>query len=483
MLKFIKALVLSLFFVALAGLQNANAITCANYYKTVSCDGITVAPNNIYGDPTGAVDPEPVCFAAYDNASGEFGYYIKYYHITSCDTSQGYNATPSTSVTTVCMNSADASPTNYTFSHCTYAQNTGATCATYASQQTGSAYSSYTPLDPLLATNQVNLGGDMHCDATSTMWAYDTTQKKYQKIEYCTSCPSGYSTMDTTTTTVGSCQVSFNICINCSLTTSQPSQGSSQGTQSASNCSDKTTKWLFSSAAMGWVKIEDCNTCNSGFHTIRKNVAFGGNNCSTTYNGCTQCSAGTYYDQSGEPTTNRCVTCPAGTYSTTTDASSCTTCPSASNPNQYISSALSEIASVSNGKISQDGNTSVDLCYLKTGTYYDEKGTYRTPACYYNNTERTSTMDCSVAKGVCTTAVGTSGTVYTTGAPYGSLGSGQACWCGYGNGNINGAAKWLFITLMGQSASSDQGGCATTCTAAFCANTTNGSAGELLGCD
>ncbi|MBR2286091.1 MAG: hypothetical protein IJ866_01375 [Alphaproteobacteria bacterium] len=363
--------------------------------------------------------------------------------------------------------------------------NAFAGCSTYTSQLTGSTYSSYTRETDLLATTQVNTGGNMHCATTSTKWAYDTTQKKYRKIEYCLTCPSSYSKLVTNTTTVGSCTINYDICINCSVTSSTPTQGSQAGVVTTSNCETTTTKYLFSSVGMYYYKITSCNVCENGYHKIVKTENNGDSRCSTTYDDCTWCSAGTYYNQSGDPTTSRCVDCPDGTYSTTTESTSCTTCPSASNPAQYTTSSLTTVASVDTGHIKQDNDTSADQCYLARGTYYDAAGTYTTPACFYNNTERASTMDCSIVQGVCTTAAGTAGTVYATqGVPLGATGQGQACWCGYGEGSYNGSAKWLYIGTMGQTASSSSGSCATACTESFCTNQLSLTGRpELLGCD
>lgn len=116
------------FFAVLMGLcllvGNAFAATCSNYYHNVSCNGITVASYNTYGDPTGAVNPSEVCYEAYNSITGEFSYYVKFYRFSSCNSSQGYESVPVQHQTTVCMESPDASAINFYYNTCTYVGST-----------------------------------------------------------------------------------------------------------------------------------------------------------------------------------------------------------------------------------------------------------------------------------------------------------------------------------------------------------------------
>lgn len=360
-----------------------------------------------------------------------------------------------------------------------------AACLNYTSQL--SIYSSYTALTPLTSTTTIDNGGNMHCKVVSTKYYYDTTNHVYRRIDSCSTCLSSYPTKLTNTAAVGSCTAEYTICSACTVTTSTPS-GTSAGTVSLNDCQTAgETKYLYSSGAASYIRVPTCSTCKSGYHPITKRVSLV--NCSLSYQDCTSCSPGSYFDITKTDDTNRCTACAAGTYSTTGDATSCTTCPSASDPAQYTNSNRTTIASVSSGNIKNVSGerNSVDTCYLTSGTYYDAMGTYTTVACNYDNTQHTTVggVDCSVVKAVCTNAAGITDTVYTTGAPLGTQGAGQACWCGYGSGSYSGAATWLWTATMGPSVNGSTGSCSSSCTTSFCVSSTTLTATrrEMLKCE
>ncbi len=361
--------------------------------------------------------------------------------------------------------------------------NAYASCANFDTAQStigGVSTSTYEKVYNLTATTQINPGGNMHCASTSAKYIYDTTNKKWGYVEQCASCASGYDRFDETTVYIGSCSWTYHYCVKCATTATGTTLGSPTN---PGNCSSLSgLNYLYSSHANGHFQYRSCNTCNTGFRREQETIENG--ICTAIRYVCVRCEPGQFYDPQNVSVSPHCSACPDGTYSDTYDATSCTSCPAAINT-AYTNSNLSTVATYSNDKIDQDDKSTVNGCYLLAGSYYNSKGRFTTSSCYYNGTVRESTFDCTIATSMCTTVAGTSGTIYTAGAPYGAHNQGQACWCGYGDGTYNGAAKWIFIGTMGPSASGDTGNCAGTCTAAFCANqvANNTTLRTNLGCD
>ncbi len=352
-------------------------------------------------------------------------------------------------------------------------------CYNFDNQQSSNTYSGYTRFDDVIPGTTQSYGATA-CSSSTTKWYYDTTEKVYRKITSCNTCPPAYNLVDSPAL-YGSCITDVKVCVECVLSTTVPDRGSPQGTISNPSgvCAKYSTYYLYSSTADAYLTILSCDVCGGG-HIITTAYTFA--NCPFTYRTCETCYPGTRYDPTLQ-SSSKCVACGRGTYTSTPDTKTCIDCPSATNPPQYINSALTSVASYNNGSIGHDQSidpTTPNTCFLKAGTYYDEKGTYRTPSCYYNNVERTGVgIDCSIIQPVCTTVVGSG---IAPGAPYGTVGQGQACWCGFGEGSYNGSAKWVAGPLMGPSASGSDGTCAANCSVSYCTTVGNGS-WNSLGCN
>lgn len=124
-----------------------------------------------------------------------------------------------------------------------------------------------------------------------------------------------------------------------------------------------------------WVNSSVCSTvstyrCRSGYYGTATGAG----------TGCTKCPDNATCPGGKNPSR---FGCNISYYKSTSSATSCSRCPTATNI--FINSAKTVRAVGTTAEITYDGTGST-LCYLPTGTYYDNTGTFQittNQACYY----------------------------------------------------------------------------------------------------
>lgn len=182
----------------------------------------------------------------------------------------------------------------------------------------------------------------------------------------------------------------------------------------------------------------DAEVTTSGSVTVTKRCSWQGGAYIYTYYSC----ASGYYG-TASASENNCVACPsnatcsggttfrckANYYKTDDSCTLCTAVPDG----VFIDSALTQVPSVSNGRItSPAGATSENQCFLVAGTYYDVSGEFVHDGFYYDCQQDET---CSIVQGVCSPVapMGTSNTFvvysgFTAPGESSSVSSGY-CYC------------------------------------------------------
>lgn len=304
------------------------------------------------------------------------------------------------------------------------------------------------------------------CTRQTRKYYSDAATKTYVDVVSCNECLAGTNFITNSHLSPYDCDFTVSWCSsNCSQSMTEPTSMNKGSVlrPNANSCAKSETRYLIYPSISGYFTIESCLQCKSGYRRVLKSAELPCQPAGARLD-CERCNPGTFYDAKR----NACVSCTVGTYSDTYEATACRACPSASGI--YTNEAGTTVASVQNGSItSAAGAASSQQCYLRSGTYYDDMGTFRIEddaSCKY-------VKKCSVIEHSCLDSnKGMAGPSdvrdgIPTGAP------GPYCFC-------RTEGKYFYFTSMGNTEASCNSGCRSTCTSII---SSSSSVRDKLGCD